>query len=80
MEDKIKGYMELMKEPWDHMGHEDLEFCGIKANDTKRYKTMNKVNLPNFNIYIHDYNIFFSGSLKGLAMALIYIKANLTTM
>ena len=31
MKDKIKGYMELMKEPWDHMGHEDLEFCGIKA-------------------------------------------------
>ena len=48
-------------------------------NNTKRYKTMNKVNLPKFNIYFLDYNIF-SGSLKGLGMALIYIKVNLTTM
>lgn len=47
-------------------------------NNTKRYKTMNKVNLPNFNIYFLDYNIFL-GSLKGLGMAVIYIKVNLTT-
>ena len=40
---------------------------------------MNKVNLPKFNIYFVDYNIF-SGSLKGLRMAIIYTKANLTTM
>ena len=39
---------------------------------------MNKVNLPNFNIYFPDYNIF-SGSPKGLGMAVIYIKVNLTT-
>ena len=30
---------------------------------------MNKVNLPNFNIYFLDYNIF-SGSLKGLGLGL----------
>ena len=47
-------------------------------NDTEKYKTMNKVNLPKFNIYSLDYNIF-SGSLKGLGMALIYVKVNLTT-
>ena len=40
---------------------------------------MNKVNFPKFNIYFVDYNIF-SGSLKGLGMAVIYTKANLTTM
>ena len=39
---------------------------------------MNKVNLPKFKIYFLDYNIF-SGSLKGLRMAVIYIKVNLTT-
>ena len=40
---------------------------------------MNKVNLPKFNIYFVDYNMF-SRSLKGLGMAIIYTKANLTTM
>ena len=40
---------------------------------------MNKVNLPKFNIYFVDYDIF-SGSLKGLGMAIIYTKTNLTTM
>ena len=40
---------------------------------------MTKVNLPKFNIYFVDYNIF-SGSQKGLGMAIIYTKANLTTM
>ena len=47
-------------------------------NNTKRYNTMNKVDLPNFNIYFPDYNIF-SGSLKGLGMAVIYINVNLNT-
>ena len=40
---------------------------------------MNKVNLPKFNIYFVDYTIF-SGNLKGLGIAIIYTKANLTTM